>query len=220
MAEKPKYETHTTPRGTLGYSHFAEPDTKFAKPGEKGVYKSDVTVDAVKFGPLKAKIDAEVDAKFEKQKAELASKGQHAKVKKLTKVYPYEMVLDADGEETGKVKIKTKANAEFTSRKTGKTHSNKPAVFGKNGQPFQGQVFAGSTAALSVEFNPYYMESSVEVGCSLRLKAAMIYEAVAANQASASKYGFETEEDDEDREPVEDDAADTETPAADDDDEF
>lgn len=208
MAEKPKYVQYTTPRGPLGYSYFDKPDTKFAKPGEKGVYKSDVTVSAVKFASLKAKIDEAVDAQFDKTKVMLAERAEgekdpakkgkiKAKLKELKKVYPYEAVLDAEGEETDKVKVKTKANAEFTSKKTGKTHSNKPVVFDKNGTPFEGQVYAGSVAALSIELNPYFMESAAEVGCSLRLKAAMVYQAAAQGQRDASAYGFAAEDDDD-----------------------
>src|SRR3989344_6237453 len=189
--KRAKLPTHTTPRGVFHYPWLNKADTKFDK---EGVYTTGLILDAGPAAKLASQIDAAIDAKFDEQKAALIKKGDGAKAKKLSKRQPYADVCDSEGEPTGKVKFNFKVKAVGQNDK-GETWSNKPALFDSAGKPIDVAVYGGSEGKGAFQIVPYYSAKDVEVGVTLRLKAAQIIKLVSGGQKTAEGYGFGVEED-------------------------
>lgn len=191
--KKGKLPVHTSPRGVFHYPWLNKADTKFDK---EGVYTSGLILEPGPAAKLSAQIDGEIDAYFEKKKAELQKKGgaDAAKAKKLSRREPYGPVYDQDGEETGRVKFNFKVKAVGKNDK-GETWSNKPALFDSAGKPCDVAVYGGSEGKLAFQIVPYYSAKDNEVGVTLRLKAAQIIKLVSGGGKSADSYGFGVEED-------------------------
>jgi hypothetical protein len=96
-----------SPPGIGEHCWINKPDTKFVAEGlyhTKLIYSGEVARD------MRAELDALVDASFEEQ-----TKGMKpAEIKKWSKHYPYEVVVDeATGTETGEIKVMFKQNAKI-----------------------------------------------------------------------------------------------------------
>ena len=194
---KQKLPTLTTPRGTFGYTWINKPDSKFAKEGEKGDYKTELTVDSGPCAELIAKIDEAADEKMAAVEKDLKSKGNDPKAKKalqkLSRYVPYDVLTDDDGDEIGRVKFRFKVNAEGKNDK-GETWDNKPPLFDAKGKPADLIVRGGSEGKVSFQIVPFYNAATGDAGVTLRLKAVQAIKLAAGGGGSASSYGFGAED--------------------------
>ena len=92
---------------------------------------------------------------------------------------PFEPEYDEAGNETGNVVFKTKLKARIKSR-SGETYSQKVSVVDAKKTPMDGSqmVGNGSSIKVAVEPVPYLMQSTKQVGVSLRLKALQVIDLV------------------------------------------
>lgn len=198
MADRKKTET-VTPKGTTVYPKLNEPDTKY---NPKGSYETKLTFDDANAGPVQdfvALAEKVRDEFFDELVARLTAEKKGAAAKQLKKVDVLKAELDKEtGEETGKVFIKAKMNATG-ERKDGTKWSQKPIYFDARGKQLKNppRIGGGSVVKLGVVIDPYVMESSKEVGVTLRLKAVQIISLVTGGQRSFESYGFEAEDGDE-----------------------
>ena len=176
----------TTPIGIAVWPRFDKPDTKFAKPGESGVYSTKLRLDADKAAPLVAEIDEKMQAEFAKAKSEAKSPMKAKKVKLADPPYAED--------EDGSVLFTFKMQAGGISKKDGKPWTNAPALYDAKGKPVNGLVVGnGSKIKVGYELTTFFTQL-VGAGVSLRLKAAQIIELVERGSADASYYGFDAEE--------------------------
>ena len=116
-----------TPKGIAEWIYVFSPDTKFNPEGD---YKVTLKIPAEKATGLVKQIDTLVEKAYQDVLEE------QPKLKtKLQKQFPYETVVDDEGNETGDLEFKFKQKAVVTSKKTGKSYEIKPKVFDAKGQP-------------------------------------------------------------------------------------
>jgi Single-stranded DNA-binding protein, Bacteriophage T7 len=207
MTEKFKAEKLTTAAGIAQYPYIDKPDGKFPKENPKDVYKVDLILDDDEKTRGQITLMEEIrDTKHKetlkslKLKLKEATPAGKKKVQKKLDALEvnevYETHYDDAGEETGKVILKFKMNAEVKNRK-GEIFTQKPNVFdcSKPCVSLEGvAIWKGSTLKVAGEIIPYFMESTNQVGISLRLKAVQVIQLVSAGQADAASYGFGEEE--------------------------
>lgn len=152
----------------LGYGWITRPDTKYNK---DGLFKAPSTGDAS--DPLvqdfKAKIDAEVEAAFERYVKEKGlTPGQ---VKKLNRYYPYEELEDDQGDKTGRIRFDFKQNAKLKLR-DGTTKEVLIGVKDAKNNDVHKPVFSGSIIRVRYAFRDVFIAATNEVG--VRLDFAMV----------------------------------------------
>ena len=124
------------------------------------------------------------------------------KITKLQKQFPYETVVDDDGNETGDLEFKFKQKAVVTSKKTGKSYEIKPKVFDAKGQPITKPLPLGNGSTIKVAFepSPYFVAATKVVGVSLRGFDIQVIDLVEYGAGTGSVFGaeegFELDEDD------------------------
>lgn len=185
--KKKKNERLVTPQGTASFPYLNTPDTKFNDAGE---YKVDLIVPEADAKEFTSKIEEMTEAHWN----EVYNQAKAKDKKRLSKHYPYEEVLDEETEEpTGKIKIKCKCNATLT-KDDGTVVNLAPKLFDKYGKevPDNKLVRYGSTIRCNVECVPYKVDSSGQVGISLRLKAVQVLKF--QEGGTAENYGFGVEE--------------------------
>lgn len=187
---KKNYPRITTPRGMLVYPHLVEPDTKFVKPHGEYHTKFAVEANSKEAAQLVDKLDSILQAYIDENPDELPP----AKLKKAMRADLYEEEVDAEGEETGRILFKFKLKAVVETKK--KTWEQKPRLFDANAKPCGADVnpWTGTEGKISAEVFPYYMESTKMFGLSLRVLAVQILQLVSGSGASATDFGFGTEE--------------------------
>ena len=86
---------------------------------------------------------------------------------------------DKDGNETGEIEFKVKANAKFQSR-DGKWFSQKPLVVDSKRTPMTKDTLIGNGSIVKVAFDivPYSMMSSKTCSVSLRMKGVQVLQLV------------------------------------------
>jgi hypothetical protein len=196
MAAKPKKIIRTTPVGRFVWPKFAKPDEykgkksyncKFALPADhEWAQKFIAAIDKMADETLAKAVseDKRVPAKQKKDPWGLARK-------------PYENELDKEGEETGNVVFKFKANYSGT-RKDGSTWvRDKLRVFDAKGKPFKlaDDPWNGSEGCVSFEMRPFAQGPDVGAGVSLSIEAVQITKLVSGGEGSADQYGFGAHED-------------------------
>ena len=202
MAEKRKaLEKFRTPKGTAVYPQLSKPDTKFKADGE---YTAKIRLSEEDAAPMKAKIDAAIEALFKSEKARLmADSDPETKAKSRVKAKelkyaekPYKMTVDKEGEETGEVEFNIKMKAQYTDKKTGNVVKLVPQLFDAatppNPLPLSTQIWGGSIIKVAGEYNPF--ATALGVGMSLRLKAVQVIKQVSGSSGDASSFGFGGEE--------------------------
>lgn len=173
-----------TPAGVAQYPHLIKPDTKF---NELGEYKVNLIVGADEAKPLIAELEKSLQDSIT-----LAQ--EKAKGKKInTARPPYDLEVDAEGNETGNYVFKFKAKANIVT-KTGETFKQKVVIVDAKGKPFTPTaLWGGSTIKVSAEVIPYFT-AMVGAGISLRLKAVQVIKLVEGSSSGGNKFGFGTEE--------------------------
>lgn len=204
MADNTQFK-FMTPRGVAVFPSIHKPSKKFAKFECKLVL--DPEDDAVQ--ELLAKAEELRDAHLDKVKEDLETKRQEAlKKKKGAEAKKIEQKIaalkvadiatdeiDDDGNETGKVILKSTASAEG-KRKDGSTFKREIHVFDARNKKLAKvpAIYGGSELKMAGVCFGYYNPSSDTVGVSFRLEAVQLLKLVSAG-GSAERYGFGVEED-------------------------
>lgn len=192
ITHNPNKRTITTPAGTAIFPHLNTPDTKF---DDAGVYKTDLAMDAQspEAQELMALIDEYVDAAQDEQKADM----KPAQAKKVEKHRPYFMEEDDEGEETGRVKFRFKANYQFKDNKTGKTQYRDITMFdAKGGSPMKEPPRVGMGSIIKVATkvsNSWYNAQTKSAGVTLYIQAVQVLQ-VAQMGGNAEGFGFGEED--------------------------
>lgn len=190
-----------TPRGTFIWPRLNEPDTKYVA---EGVYEVKLAFDeGTDLASFKAKVQKQIDKKFDEITGQLVDDGKAGLAKKITKrdlddIFKAEED-EATGDETGRIVIKAKMKASGIAKKTGKRWQRKPDIIDAKGNKIANppSIGGGTEGKLCVELAPYYAANDKVVGVSLRLEAAQIIKLVSFGERSASDYGFDEEDGDD-----------------------
>ena len=200
MAEdtgKLKYKRATSPKGEANFPWLNTIDTKYAA---NGVYKTQLVMPFAEAKPL---IDALETMVNEVYAMELAKRKPAAQKKKaLEKGFPYAMVCDEEGEETGDVSFAFKLNAKVDIKafgdKPAKTLEFKPKFFDAKGTLIEKApiVYAGSILRINYEPCAYMVEGTSTCGISLRIYGIQVIKLVSSgsNNESAKDMGFGEED--------------------------
>ena len=205
--QKPEYKT---PVGELQYPWLNKPQTEINGTACKPAWTAPMvfTANDEQWKQTKAIIDALVEGSYKN-----AVEAKPAKKKLIERAFPYQMMTDEEGEETGKVKLKLKQNYSYIDRKSGEERFIFPDLidrYGKRIDRTKTLIFSGSTAVAVFTMRPYFMESTNKAGVSLDLKAVQIRNLVTAGGGrSAESYGFDIDE-------MEDEEVEVETTSAED----
>lgn len=167
-------------RGTAKWAKISTPDTKFNVDGE---YSVQVVVEESAAQDTIAQLEAVRDT-FE---GEFIKDPKNKKILKQIKIRDvFEEETDEDGAPSGNVVFRTKMKAVLKSAKTGKTYEQKPAVVDAKRTPMKDpNVGNGSVINVAVEPAAYFMQSSKEIGVTLRLKAVQVLTLVQFGDASS-----------------------------------
>ena len=217
--KKPKRESFVSPRGTFKFPRLNEPDTKFKAEGE---YSTKLVLSADAAAPLIEKLKPVYAAAIKDgKKAWSELKPPVQKKNPFKEVDFHSDDLDADGNETGNVVFNFKLPATGQDKKTGKSWTNKPALFDGKGNklPPTVSIWGGSEGYVSFEVMPFFV-AAVGAGISLRLKAVKVAKLVQGGERGAEGYGFgnEGDEDAYEYDPETDNTSSKSSGAADDDD--
>lgn len=168
-----------------GEAHWAKviiPDKEYQ------TFNIELLLDKSKQEEFKTMIMSEIDKKVE----------MHTEGKKKPKVehYPWRIVEDADGMETGEIRFKFNMKKSFVTR-DGETVEQHPQVFDSKGNIITDKSFRignGSTVKVAYFMSPYFNKG--KAGVSLRLKAVQVIDLVHYGVNSDPKaFGFAEEED-------------------------
>jgi len=188
MASKYQYKKAMSPEGTLVWPHLNTPDDKFVKPD--GVYHAKL---AVERGPeLDAYVNTladELDRFVNTNPKEIKNPAFGKKVADF-----YDVEYDDEGNETGRVIFKYKLKPFFGRDNQ---YSQSPKLFDSKGGRYTDplpNVGNDSVAKIHGEMFPYYMESSKEVGVSLRCNNVQILELVEFSSGDSNPFGDESGE--------------------------
>jgi hypothetical protein len=167
-------------RGTAKWAKISTPDTKFNVDGE---YSVQVIVEESAAQDIISQLEAVRDT-FE---AEFIKDPKNKKILKQIKIRDvFEEETDEDGAPSGNVVFRTKMKAVLKSAKTGKTYEQKPAVVDAKRTPIKDpNIGNGSVINVAVEPAAYFMQSSKEIGVTLRLKAVQVLTLVQYGDASS-----------------------------------
>jgi len=154
-------------KGKSLWTKVFEPDTRFVPEGE---YSTQVVVPEAEAADVCEQLEALAKAKFDEAVKD------NPKLKNVLSMRPVsEPEYDDNGNETGNVVFKTKLKARIKSR-SGETYSQSVSVVDAKKTPMDGSqmVGNGSIIKVAVEPVPYVMQSTKQVGVSLRLKALQV----------------------------------------------
>jgi hypothetical protein len=171
-------------KGNAKWAKVFEPDTKFVPEGE---YSIQVSLPEAQAAEVCEQLDNMAQAKL----AEAVKDNPKLKTVLSTRK-SYESEVDDDGNPTGNVIIKSKLKARVKSR-DGQTFEQKPMVVDAKRTPMEGNVLVGngSLVNVAVEPIPYVMQSTKQVGVSLRLKAVQVINLVEYGNNSSSIFDEE-----------------------------
>lgn len=167
-------------KGTAKWAKISAPDTKFNTDGE---YSVQVVLPVAAAQEIIEHLEEVRDA-FQ---AEFIKDPKNKKILKTIKIKEvFEEETDEDGNPSGNVVFRTKMKAVIKSAKTGKTYEQKPAVVDAKRTPMKdANVGNGSVIKVAVEPAAYFMQSSKEIGVTLRLKAVQVLTLVQFGDASS-----------------------------------
>jgi len=185
--------TLTTPRGIAVYPRLSTPDTKFNK---DGLYTIRVRLDQeqVEVQKFLTAMTQQHKEAVDKARSELPkAKQKSMKIADL----PWKKDEAEDGTES--IVMNFKMLSKITSKKTGESWTQRPAVFDAAGKPLAKElrVGGGSVVKVAFEVNPFYT-GALGAGLSLRLKAVQVLELVEWQGGTASSFGFESVAEEED----------------------
>jgi hypothetical protein len=171
----------TSPVVSVLWPNLVTPNTKF---NEKGVY--DVTMILSPNDPEHAEFIAQIEAHYNNAYTAMCKEHNKPKLKKADS--PLTPVTNAQGMETGDLKLKAKLTASGET-KDGRRYERKPALFDQFGKPWKGGVIGnGSRLRVAIQPNPFFVPA-LGAGLSLRLEAVQVVEAREGGR-SFNEYGF------------------------------
>lgn len=171
-------------KGTAMWAKVFEPDTRFVPEGE---YSAQVIVPEAEAAEVCEQLEKLIEVEFAK-----AVKEKPALKATLSKRPVAEPQLDDAGDPTGNVIFKTKLKARIKT-KAGIVKEQKVFVYDakKNLMPSSVAVGNGSVIKVAVEPFPYVMQSTKQVGVSLRLKGVQVIDLVEYGAPAASMFDEE-----------------------------
>lgn len=193
---KPKKVIRTTPEAPLKWPKLAKAET----------YKNKTTFNTQQVFPADSEyakklikaIDKMADEALEKAIAEdkRPQKKKDANPWKLAPK-PYDNELDKEGEETGNVVFKFKANAEGKKKDGSPWKRDRLKIFDAKGKAFRlkDDPWNGTIACVSYEMRPYAASAEVGAGVSLSIEAVQIIKLVQGGEGNAEDYGFKKRDD-------------------------
>jgi hypothetical protein len=172
-------------KGNAQWAKVFEPDTKFVPEGE---YSIEVSLPEEQAADVCEQLDSLAQNKLEE-----AVKDNPKLKTVLSTRKSYKQEVDDNGNPTGNIIFKTKLKARVKSR-DGQTFEQKPMVVDAKRTPMTQNVLVGNGSLVNVaaEPIPYVMQSTKQVGVSLRLKAVQVINLV--EYASNSSAIFDEEE--------------------------
>jgi len=164
-------------KGKSLWAKVFEPDTRFVDDGE---YSTSVIVPEAEAAQVCEQLEALIDEEYNKvvkEKPQLKAT--------LSKRPVTEPDFDQDGNETGNVVFKTKLKAKIRG-KNGQAYSQKVNVVDAKRNPMSGDQLIGNGSVIKVAVEPvaYMMQSTKQVGVSLRLKAVQVIDLVEHGSSS------------------------------------
>lgn len=173
-----------TPKGSAEWAKLFQPDTKFNAHGE---YKINLRVKEDDAEDLTNELIRQVDAVYNSElKKNPKLQG------KMVKRFPFEPVLNDNGEETGLVEFKLKCKARV-EMKNGDSFTQRPVVYDSKGKPITEEISVGNGSVCKVAFEtvPYLLASTKQASVSLRLKSVQVIDLKVFNN---EQNPFDTEE--------------------------
>lgn len=140
-----KNKIKLTPSGRALHAYVGKPDAKFNP--DNPTFKLKLVLSGEALEKMKAEVDAAVDEAYEKHVAALPV----AQKRLWTKAYPYEDILDDEGNPTGEVAFKFRQNAKI-KRKDGTTTEVKILVVDSKKNKTNVPVFTGATVRVGYTF--------------------------------------------------------------------
>jgi len=171
-------------KGNALWAKVFEPDTRYVPEGE---YSIQVVVPETEAAEVCEQLENMAQAKL----AEVVKEQPKLKNVLSTRT-PFEDETDEAGNPTGNVLFKTKMKARIKSR-DGRVYEQKPAVVDAKRTPLDGSqlIGNGSLVKVAVEPVPYMMQSTKQVGVTLRLKAVQIINLVEYGNTTSSIFDEE-----------------------------
>ena len=173
-------------KGKSLWAKVFEPDTRFVDDGE---YSTSVIVPEAEAAEVCEQLESLIDDEYNKvvkEKPQLKAT--------LSKRPVTEPDYDQDGNDTGNVVFKTKLKAKIRG-KNGQVYSQKVNVVDAKRNPMSGDQLVGNGSLVKVAVEPvtYVMQSTKQVGVSLRLKAMQVIDLVEHGSSSTDSI-FQEEE--------------------------
>jgi len=171
-------------KGNALWAKVFEPDTRYVPEGE---YSIQVVVPETEAAEVCEQLENMAQAKL----AEVVKEQPKLKNVLSTRT-PFEDETDETGNPTGNVLFKTKMKARIKSR-DGRVYEQKPAVVDAKRTPLDGSQLIGNGSLVKVAVEPvsYMMQSTKQVGVTLRLKAVQIINLVEYGNTTSSIFDEE-----------------------------
>ena len=171
-------------KGKAKWAKVFEPDTRFVDDGE---FSTQVIMSESEAAQVCEQLESLVDEAYKK-----AVKEKPALKASLSKRPITEPEVDQDGNPTGDVVFKTKLKA-LVRAKNGNTYKQKVQVVDSKRSPMSPDqaIGNGSVIKVAVEAVPYVMQSTKQVGVSLRLKAVQVIDLVQSGASAESLFDEE-----------------------------
>jgi len=171
-------------KGNALWAKVFEPDTRYVPEGE---YSIQVIMPETEAAEVCEQLENMAQAKL----AEVVKEQPKLKNVLATRT-PFDPETDEAGNLTGNVVFKTKMKARIKAR-DGRVYEQKPAVVDAKRTPMDGSqlIGNGSLIKVAVEPAPYMMQSTKQVGVTLRLKAVQIINLVEYGKTVSSIFDEE-----------------------------
>jgi len=170
--------------GSALWAKVHEPDTKF---DPDGTYSISVLVPETKAQEMCEYLDDIVDKAYAEE-----IKSNPKKKNTLSTRKGYDHNYDQDGNQTDLIEFKVKLKAKVT-RHDGTSFSQKPVVVDAKRQPLNPDIAIGNGSDVKVAFEPrpYVMNSTKQVGVSLRLKGVQVINLVEYGNSVSTMFDEE-----------------------------
>jgi hypothetical protein len=168
-------------KGNALWAKVFEPDTRYVPEGE---YSIQVSIPETQAAEVCEQLENMAQAKL----SEVVKEQPKLKAVLSTRT-PFDLDTDEAGNPTGNILFKTKMKARVKSR-DGRVYEQKPAVVDAKRTPMDGSqlIGNGSLVKVAVEPVPYMMQSTKQVGVTLRLKAVQIINLVEYGKTATSIF--------------------------------
>lgn len=170
--------------GSALWAKVQEPDTKF---DPDGTYSISVLVPETEAQEMCEYLDDIVDKAYAEE-----IKNSPKKQATLSTRKGYDYNYDQDGNQTGLIEFKVKLKAKVT-RQDGTSFSQKPVVVDAKRQPLNPDIAVGNGSDVKVAFEPrpYVMNSTKQVGVSLRMKGVQVINLVEYGNSVSTMFDEE-----------------------------